>query len=100
MLMDPKEPMPKLAKDFMSNFPLTRFCREAAEASLPPAVVLERVVEALRVEVGPKAIAEVQLRKRAFPEQEIAEAPFVAGADQQVDFPCGIGAMIDFVQQA
>src|ERR1700722_9091772 len=100
MLMEPREPIPKLANDFMASSPLARFGREAAEASLPAAVVLECPEKPLFIEVRPMAIAEMQLCERAFPQQKIAETPFVSGADQQVDLACGMGAMINFVQQA
>src|SRR4029077_6366395 len=73
---------------------------EAAEAPLSAAVVLERAAKSPLIEVRPKAIAEMEFCKRAFPEQKIAEAPLAAGANQQVDLGRGICAMIDFMQQA
>ena len=73
---------------------------EPAEAPLPAPVVVERASKSLLIEVRPEAIAEVELCESAFPEQKIAEAPLVSGADQQVDLGCGICAMIDFMQQA
>src|SRR6267378_100124 len=73
---------------------------EAAEAPVPPAVVLERAAQSPLIEVRPKAIAEMEFCKRAFPQQKVAEAPLAAGANQQVDFGCGICAMIDLMQQA
>src|SRR5260370_35543872 len=73
---------------------------EADEAPLPAAVVLECAAKSPLIEVRPKAIAEVKLRKRAFPEQKIAGAPLAPGANQQVDVGSGICAMIDFIQQA
>ena len=79
---------------------LERLGAESAEASLPAAVVLQSVSETLLIEVRPQAIAEMQFRERAFPEQKVAEAPLASGANQQVDGACGIRAMIDFVQQA
>src|SRR5260370_22661723 len=73
---------------------------EAAEAPLPAPVVLECGAKLPLIEVRPKAIAEMELRKRAFPEQKVAEAPLASCANQQIDLGCGIGAMIDFMQQA
>src|SRR5258707_14385266 len=73
---------------------------EAAEAPLPPAVVLECAAKSPLIEIRPKAIAEMEFRKRAFPQQKVAEAPLASGANQQVDLGCGICAMIDFMQQA
>ena len=73
---------------------------EATEAPLSAAIVLERALKMLLIEIRPKAIAEVQLCKRAFPEQKIAEPPLVSGANQQVDFARGVRAMIHFMQQA
>src|SRR5258708_18605476 len=73
---------------------------EATEAPLPAPVVLECAAKSPLVEVRPKAIAEIEFCKRAFPEQKVAEAPLASGANQQVDLGCGVGAMIDFMQQA
>src|ERR1039458_8487887 len=79
---------------------LTRIAPERAKSPLATGVVLERAAESLLVEVRPQTFGEVQLRISAFPQQKIAEPLFVAGANQQIDFACGIQAMIHFVQQA
>src|SRR5450759_1729958 len=78
----------------------TRIAHECAKSPLATGVVLECAAESLLVEVRPQAFGEVQLRISAFPQQKIAEPLFVAGANQQIDFACGIQAMIHFVQQA
>jgi len=62
------------------------FGAEAAETPLPAAVVLERAPKAALIEVGPQAIAEMQLREGGFPQQKITESPLAAGADQQIHF--------------
>src|SRR3984885_3431205 len=80
--------------------PLDRLGAQATKAPLSTAIVLECGSKPLLIEVRPQAVAEMQLRKCAFPEQKIAEAPLVAGANQQVDLAGGVGAMIDFMQQA
>src|SRR6266404_2652035 len=73
---------------------------EAAEAPLPAPVVLECGAKSPLIEVRPKAIAEMEFRERAFPEQKVAEPSLASGANQQVDLGCGISAMINFMQQA
>src|SRR5512146_666010 len=55
-----------------------------AEAPLPARKELERGRELLAVEVGPEAIAEIELRVGDVPEQEVADPPLAAGADQEV----------------
>ena len=57
-----------------------------AEAPIAARVLLQRLVERALIEVRPQAVDEMQLRVRALPQQEIAQALFAAGADQQVDF--------------
>jgi len=47
-------------------------CTEAAEAPLPASEIVECAPKSPLIEVRPEAIAEVELRERAFPEQEIA----------------------------
>src|ERR1700733_11418344 len=79
---------------------LQRLRAQPAEAPLPAAIVFQRVPKTLFIEVRPQTIAEVQLRERGFPEQKIAEPPFVPGADQQVDGADCMGAVIGFEQQA
>src|SRR5450631_2353425 len=79
---------------------LERLCGERTEAPLPAAVVLERASETPFIELRPQTIAEIEFRKRAFPEQKVAEPALVSSANQQIDLACGIQAMIDFVQQA
>src|SRR3984957_16570978 len=74
-------------------------CAEAAEAPLSAAVVVECASKSPLVEVRPEAIAEVELRERAFPEQKIAQALLASGANQQVDLGCRICAMIDLLKQ-
>src|SRR5215475_13260217 len=66
-----------------------RSAREAASAGgAIPAVAAMKLTdgkfEVVAGEVGPEAIEENQLRIGALPEQEVADALFSAGADQQV----------------
>ena len=56
----------------------------AAEAALAAGVVGQRRVQVLRAEVRPVAVAEVQLRVGALPEQEVADAKLPGGADQEL----------------
>src|SRR5688572_22672563 len=56
----------------------------APEAPLAPAVPGERLLESRRVEVGPQALGEKQLRIRKLPEQEVADSLLAPGADEQV----------------
>src|SRR5436305_4158939 len=60
---------------------------DAAIATLAAAELGDRPFEMLLAEVGPQGVDEHQLGVGALPEQEIADALFAAGADQQV----GIG---------
>src|SRR6185437_15841721 len=55
-----------------------------AEASLPAGEKLERGRELRLVEVGPEPITEIELRVGDVPEEEVADPPLAAGADQQV----------------
>src|SRR6202041_345183 len=79
---------------------LQRLRAHPPKALLPAAIVFQRVPKTLFIEVRPQTIAEVQLRERGFPEQKIAEPPFVPGADQQIDGADCMGAVIGFEQQA
>src|SRR6202041_3408180 len=79
---------------------LQRLRAQPAEAPLPAAIVFQSVPETLFIEVRPQTIAEVQLRERGFPEQKIAEPPFVPGADQQIDGADCVRAVIGFEQPA
>src|ERR1700691_5571639 len=79
---------------------LQRLRAQSAEAPLPPAVVLERLPKTRFIEVRPQAVAEVQFGECGFPEQKVAEPPFIAGADQQIDGARRMIAVIGFEQQA
>src|SRR5512137_389471 len=57
-----------------------------AEASLPAGVETQCRVERGIVEVGPERVAEIELRIRQVPEQEIADALLATGADEQIRF--------------
>src|SRR5579863_2078569 len=72
---------------------------EAAEAALSPVIVLEGAVKTPLIEVRPQAVAEMQFRERGFPQQKIAQAPFVTCANQEVDLAHRISAVIDFIEQ-
>src|SRR5882724_8555178 len=73
---------------------------QGAEAPLSAAEDLQCAAKTPLIEVRPQTVAEVQLGKRAFPQQKIAEAPFASGANQQVDLAGRMRAMIHFEQQA
>ena len=76
----------------------------AAEATGATGVLGERRVEVGRVEVGPEAVAEVELGVGGLPQQEVADALVAAGPDEQVDVrqvrgvqPRGDGRLVDVV---
>src|SRR5688572_5889962 len=58
--------------------------RRETEPALAVREVRERGLELGQVELGPEAFAEVELRVREVPEQEIADAPLAAGADEEI----------------
>src|SRR5438105_2501992 len=58
--------------------------RRLAEAPLARRVVGKRGVERGGVEIGPELLAEIQLRIRRLPQQEIGDALLAAGADDEV----------------
>src|SRR6266404_3925815 len=66
-----------------------------AKAPLALSIRLERVLEGLLVEVRPQAVGEVQLGVRALPQQEVAQAPLAAGANQQIHLGRRRQGMID-----
>ena len=85
MLIDETIGVKSLQRIRVSSGYLYSLRAQPAEAPLAAAIVIERTLKALLVEVRPQAIAEVQFRKRRLPEQKITEPSFVAGADQQID---------------
>src|SRR6185437_4560506 len=58
---------------------------EAAESALPGVKVRDRGRQVIGGERGPHDVAEQELGVRAFPEEEIAQPPLSAGADEQID---------------
>jgi hypothetical protein len=72
--------------------------REAAEAPVAVRELAQRGVEGGFVEVRPIRVDEHELGVRAFPEQEVAEPPFAAGPDQEIDGCVHVG--IDGLRQA
>src|SRR5277367_6277208 len=75
-------------------------CADAAEAPLAAVIVFERAQKTLLIEIRPQTVAEMQFRERAFPEEKVAQTPFVAGTDQEIDLARGMEAMVDVMQQA
>ena len=69
-----------------------------AESPVAALVFLQRLVERALIEVRPQAVDEVQLGVRALPQQEIAQALFASGADQQVDFRCRQCRVVHFCE--
>src|ERR1700722_10501830 len=55
-----------------------------AKSPLPGGVVLQRGLERRRVEIRPKPVGEIQLGIGQVPQQEVADALFAAGANEQV----------------
>src|SRR5262249_41066872 len=72
----PVAPLSGSARDLRGN---------GAEATLAHLELCERAQELLLGELRPHAPREVELGVRAFPEEEIAEALFAAGADEEID---------------
>jgi hypothetical protein len=56
-----------------------------AETPLPSRVLLERLSELRFVKIGPHAVEKEELRIRAFPQEEVTEAPLAPGPDEQID---------------
>src|SRR5579875_992912 len=59
--------------------------RQTAVAAVAPAELGDGAGELGGIELGPHARREVQLGIGGFPEHEIAESLFAAGADQKID---------------
>src|SRR5580700_7266419 len=73
--------------------------RDASEASLPPAVILERLLECVFIEVRPQNFREVQFRVGALPEQKVTQALLTAGAYQKIHWRRGRVGVIGGRQQ-
>src|SRR3954471_19737829 len=56
----------------------------AAIAPCPSEIFLDGAVEIVGIEIGPLPLEEDELGIGALPEQEVADALFTAGADQQI----------------
>ena len=67
----------------------------AAEAAVAAPEIPQRRAEVVGIELGPHAGGEEQLRIGAFPEQEIAQPLFSAGADEKID---GMGGSERFLE--
>src|SRR5687768_6567158 len=59
--------------------------RQCAETALASVEVSQCALEISRTKIRPALLGEVQLRVRAFPQQEVAQPALPAGAYQQVD---------------
>ena len=59
------------------------------------AIRRERVSEGLLVEIRPQGFREIQLRVRALPQQEVAQALLAAGANQEIHLGRRRRCMID-----
>ena len=57
-----------------------------AKATLPPGVPAQRGLELCRIEVGPENVAEIQLRIRQLPQEEVADAALATGTYQKIGF--------------
>jgi len=62
----------------------------SSEAAFGAVVFVHGGAEVGRREIGPHAFREDQFGVRGFPEQEIAQALFAAGPDQQIDRKAGL----------
>src|SRR5690606_1546606 len=60
------------------------FNGQPSEAALTPVKLGHRLRQRGLAEVGPHDRREIQLRIRAFPQEEIAPALFAAGADEEI----------------
>src|SRR5258708_5050929 len=56
----------------------------STEATLAAAIGIDRATQRLPIEVGPEFIGEIELGIGKLPEQEITDALFAAGADEQI----------------
>src|SRR5215467_1320705 len=80
--------------------PLARDLRgNGAEATLAHLELCERAHELLLGELRPHASREVELGVRALPEEEIAEALFAAGANEEIDIADREGIVRDLREQ-
>src|ERR1017187_8772542 len=68
-----------------SLLPVCGYWWDGAEAAVAPVEFAHRGGQIRLAEIGPHARRENQFRVGAFPQQEIAETPFSAGANQHVD---------------
>src|SRR5215469_572640 len=76
-------------------------CRgDAAEAPLAARIILQRSGEDTLVELRPRAVEKAQLGVGALPEQEIAQTPLTAGANEEVHGRRGRLRVIDLGEEA
>jgi hypothetical protein len=78
---------------------MVRSCNAAgdysAKAPVPLAVLRERVLERLVVEIRPQTVDEIELCVRALPQQEVAQALLATRPDQEIHLGRGRHRMIN-----
>src|SRR6185295_10980711 len=67
-----------------SAFTSPRGSARSAKAAASALEVIDRLIEMLAPEIGPEGVRDPELRVRELPEQEIRDAEFAAGADQEI----------------
>src|SRR5690348_1087874 len=73
---------------------------DAAEAAVAGEEIVEGFCEVFGLKIGPHAGREEKLGVGAFPEEEIAEAAFASGADEQIDVRNRSAGIGDFAEAA